>query len=200
MGQECDCKLRLGGKTFAGRAQLETDFMLFRGGERLKVLLKEMTGVKASNGVLAFECPGGLAALELGVQAEKWAKKILNPPTLLEKLGVKPNVTIALEGEFDPEFSAQIKPQVRKPSKGKADLFFYAAAQTGDLARIPSLKSRLKPGGALWIVYPKGISAIREAEVITAGRAAGLKDTKVARFSDSHTALRFSLSQGTGKP
>jgi hypothetical protein len=61
------------------------------------------------------------------------------------------------------------------------------------------LKSRLKPGGALWIVYPKGVSAIREAEVITAGRGAGLKDTKVARFSDTHAALRFSFSQDPSK-
>jgi hypothetical protein len=199
MGQESDCKLRLGGRTFAGRAQLETDFLFFRGGqrlsERLKVPLKDMTGVKAKDGVLTFECSNGPAALELGAQAEKWAKKILNPPTLLEKLGAKPGLTVALEGKFAPEFSAQIKAQTGKPPKGKAGLLFYAAAQSSDLERIPSLKSRLKPGGALWIVYPKGISAIREAEVIAAGRAAGLKDTKVARFSDTHTALRFSFPE-----
>jgi hypothetical protein len=197
MGQECDCKLRLGRRTFTGRAQLETDFILFRGGERppqrLKVPLKDVTGVKAIDGVLTFESPDGLAALELGSQAEKWAKKILNPPTLLEKLGVKPGLTIALEGKFEPEFPAQIKPQLAE-TKTKADLLFYAAAKTSDLGRIRGLKSRLKPGSALWIVYPKGISAIREAEVIAAGRAAGLKDTKVARFSDTHTALRFSGS------
>lgn len=195
MGQECDCKLRLGGRTFTGRAQLETDFILFRGGERLKALLKDLTGVKANEGVLTFEFPGGLAALELGPQAEKWAERILHPPTLLEKLGAKPGLAIALEGEFAPEFPAQIKAEIGPPAKAKADLLFYAAAKTSDLGRITSLKSKLKPGGALWIVYPKGISAIRETEVIAAGRAAGLKDTKVARFSDTHTALRFSSSK-----
>lgn len=194
MGQECHCKLRLGGRTFTGRVQLETDFILFRGGERLKAWFKDLTDVKANDGVLTFEYPGGKAALELGAQAEKWARKILNPPTLLEKLGVKPGLTIALEGQFDPEFSAQIKTQCAESSKAKADLLFYAVAQTRDLARIPSLKSRLKPGGALWVVYPKGIAAIREAEIIAAGRAAALKDTKVARFSGAHTALRFSFS------
>jgi hypothetical protein len=45
---------------------------------------------------------------------------------------------------------------------------------------------------ALWVVYPKGVEAIREIEVIEAGRSAGLKHTKVARCSDTHTALRFS--------
>jgi hypothetical protein len=190
MGQECDCKLRLGGRTFTGRAQLETDFLLFRGGERLKVPLKDLTSVAANDGVLTLQFPGGPAALELGAQAEKWAKKILHPPTLLEKLGVKPGLLIALEGEFDPEFQAQIG----RPATAKADLLFYAATGTSDLAQIPRLISKLKPGGAIWIIYPKGVPAIRETEVIAAGRAAGLKDTKVVRFSDTHTALRFSFS------
>jgi hypothetical protein len=190
MGQECDCNLRLRGMTFAGRAQLETDFVLFRGGERLKVPLKDLTSVAASDGVLTLQFPGGPAALELGPQAEKWARKILHPPTLLEKLGVKPGLAIALEGDFGPEFQAQ----TGQPAKAKVDILFYAAAKAGDLARIPRLKSRLEPGGALWIVYPKGVTAIRETEVIAAGRAAGLKDTKVARFSDTCTALRFSFS------
>ena len=49
----------------------------------------------------------------------------------------------------------------------------------------------LKPDGALWIVYPKGVPEIREMDVLLAGREAGLKDTKVASFSATHTALRF---------
>ncbi|MGA7237283.1 MAG: hypothetical protein WBY44_16475 [Bryobacteraceae bacterium] len=195
MGQECNCTLRRGGRSFTGRAQLETDFLLFRGGERLKVPLKDLTSVAANGGVLTLQFPGGPATLELGAQAEKWADKILHPPTLLEKLGVKPGLAIGLEGEFDQDFQDQLGP----PVKAKADLLFYAASKTSDLARIPRLISKLKPGGAIWIVYPKGVSAIREAEVIAVGRAAGLKDTKVARFSDTHTALRFSISKDTGK-
>jgi hypothetical protein len=41
------------------------------------------------------------------------------------------------------------------------------------------------------VVYPKGVQTIREIEVLDAGRTAGLKDTKVASFSPTHTALRF---------
>lgn len=97
-------------------------------------------------------------------------------------------MSIAVEGEFPADFLAQIG----AAGKGKADLLLFAASKTGELARIAKLKSRLKPGGAIWVVYPKGVAAIREIEVIEAGRAAGLKDTKVARFSETHTALRFS--------
>jgi hypothetical protein len=188
MGQECDCKMRLGRRTSTGRAQLETDFLLFRGDERLKIMLCDLTGVRESDGVLTLEFPGGPAAFELGAAAAKWASKILHPPTLLEKLGVKPGLSIAVEGEFDAGFLAQLMPL----AKGKTDLLFFSAAAKEDLSRIARLKSRLNPGGAMWVVYPKGVKAIRGIEVIEAGRAAGLKDTKVARFSETHTALRFS--------
>jgi len=74
---------------------------------------------------------------------------------------------------------------------GKAEVVFFAAAATRDLARMSKLKSWLKPAGALWVVYPKGVAAIREIEVLEAGRAAGFTDTKVTRFSATHTALKF---------
>jgi hypothetical protein len=188
MGLECDCKLRLGGCASAGRAQLETDFVLFRGAERLKVQLRDLTAVQAKDGVLRLEFPGGPAELDLGAAAAKWADKILHPPTLFEKLGVKPGISIAIEGDFDAEFRRQAGPT----SKCKVDLLFYAASQTSDLARLARLQTRLNRAGAIWVVFPKGVQVIREKEVIEAGRAAGLKDTKVARFSQTHTALRFS--------
>ena len=63
--------------------------------------------------------------------------------------------------------------------------------EAGELAQVRKLIARLKPNGGLWVVYPKGIRAITEMDVINAGRAAGLKDNKVASFSTTHTALRF---------
>jgi hypothetical protein len=41
------------------------------------------------------------------------------------------------------------------------------------------------------VVYPRGCKEIRENDVMAAGKSAGLTDNKVARFSDTHTALRF---------
>ena len=75
--------------------------------------------------------------------------------------------------------------------RGKADLIFFAAERTEDLKDVARLSTAMKADGGLWVVYPKGVSAIREGEVLAAGRAAGLKDTKVASFSATHTALRF---------
>jgi hypothetical protein len=191
MGQELACTLRYRKKAFAGKAYLETAFILFRGDERLKIAFDELTGVQAADGILKLEFAEGPAHFELGAAAEKWARKILHPPTRLEKLGVKPGLSIAVEGELEPRFLSEIG-EIAGP-KAKADLLFFAAQKTADLARIGKLKARLNPRGALWVVYPKGIAAIREVEVIGAGRAAGLKDNKVAGFSATHTALRFAL-------
>ncbi|SPE25854.1 conserved hypothetical protein [Candidatus Sulfopaludibacter sp. SbA3] len=175
MGQELDCKLRLKKRVLTGRALLETDHLLFRGEERLKVLFKDLTSVRATGGVLKLEFPGGPMELELGAAAEKWAHKILHPPSRLDKLGVKGGLSAKLAGAFDDDFLAELRQRdvSADAAKGKRDLVFFAAQKTADLRKLSKLCADLKPAGALWVIYPKGVTAIREIEVIEAGRAAG---------------------------
>ncbi len=192
MGQELECRARFHGRSMEGRAQLETDFILFQGPERIKVGFCELTGVKAQGGVLRLEFAGGPAELELGAATEKWARKILNPRSRMEKLGVKAGLAVRLVGEFPPDFGNEIKErQAVAVTNGTCDLLFVAATKSADLAQIRKRKAELKPGGALWVVYPKSVPEIREVEVIQMGRAAGMKDVKVVRFSPTHTGLKF---------
>jgi len=191
MGQELNCRLHYHRRTLAGKAFLETDYVLFRGPERLKVPFKDLTGVKAADGILKLEFAGGPAAFELGPAAAKWAAKILHPPSRLDKLGVKPGLAVRLVGKLEAAFLEELRERKTVPARGQASLLFFAAETKADLAKIPKLAAGLQPDGALWVVYPKGVTAIREIDVIGAGRAAGLKDTKVAGFSATHTALKF---------
>jgi hypothetical protein len=196
VGQELECKARIQRRgRMLGKAQLETDYVLFRGRQRFKVSFGELTGVKADSGILKLEFAGGPAELELGDAAEKWARKILNPPSLMDKLGVKPGLTVRLVGEFDDVesgFPQEIaKRQAVAVAKGKCDLLFLGAGTAAHLDRIGKLKADLKPGGVIWVVYPKGVPQITEIQVIQAGRAAGMKDVKVVRFSATHTGLKF---------
>jgi len=190
MGQELDCRLHYQNRTLGGKAYLETDHLLFRGEDRLKVALGDLTAVRAVDGLLQLEFPGGPAALELGPAAEKWARKILQPPTRAGKLGIKPGMSVRLAGQFDADFLEELE-DCTIVTKGEADLVFYAASSNRDLARFEKLTKWLKSSGALWVVYPKGAAAIREIEVLAGGRAAGLKDVKVASFSPTHSALKF---------
>jgi hypothetical protein len=189
MGQELACRMQYQHRSLAGKAYLETDHILFRGDERVKIPLKDLKAVTAKSGILTLEFAGGPATLELGAAAEKWAKKILHPPTRADKLGVKPGLAVRLHGEFDSDFLEELSDT--QIVKSKADLIFFLAADRKALDRIPKLLLELKPAGVLWVVYPKGVPAIREVEVIHAGRHAGLKDVKVASFSPTHTALKF---------
>jgi len=195
MGQELECTMRHRHRTLTGKAQLETDYLLFRSppSDRLKILFKDLTAVKASAGVLKLEFAEGPAEFELGRAAEKWAAKILHPPSRLDKLGVKPGLKVRLVGEFEPDFRRELaERQAEAPEpRAKTDLLFFAAETAADLKRMGKLAAGIEADGALWVVYPKGVTAIREIEVLQTGREAGLKDVKVARFSETHTALKF---------
>jgi hypothetical protein len=82
---------------------------------------------------------------------------------------------------------------LKTPRAGAADIVFYGADRRQALARLDATRRALKPTGALWIIRPKGSGAITEAEVIAAGRQAGLVDVKVVSFSATHTAEKFMI-------
>ena len=195
MGAEKACKLRVGRKVSSGTALLETDYLLFRGEERLHVPFADVRGVTAKDGVLHLSLPKGEVALELGAVAARWAEKIARPKGIVEKLGVKAGAKVSVVGTFEPAFVKDVEATGARMvvgAKGSGhDHVLFAAERVADLAKIAPLSARLTPAGGVWVVYPKGKKDIGEADVLAAGRAAGLKDVKVARFSETHTALRF---------
>jgi hypothetical protein len=164
--------------------------LIFRGDFRLSIPLKSIQSVEAADGVLRVTSPAGTAVFTLGARAEKWAHKIRNPPTLADKLDIKQRLRVSLVG-----VSVDLEGRITDVAEGKAakesDLIFFGAVQDKDLAKLPSLQKSLKRNGAIWVVYPKGRKEITEIGVLQAGREAGLVDVKVARFSDTHTALKF---------
>jgi hypothetical protein len=195
MGNEVVCKLRYEGKTFSGKAVLETAEVIFRGERRVKIPFGSITGLEARDGELHVRTKEGPAVLELGAQAERWREKIANPKTLLEKLGVKKGESVSLHGRFPEDFVVSLKKQgsaIVQEKDSKDVSWHFLAAETGrDLQKVKSLSGALRKGAVLWIVYPKGLMTVTEHDVRGAGLKAGLTDIKVARFSDTHTALKF---------
>jgi hypothetical protein len=116
---------------------------------------------------------------------------------LIDKLGVKAGQKIAVLGVEGAEFLTDLAAPVPDYSRGKrianADLIFFSAEAADDLANLNSLLHSIQKTGAIWVVYPKGQKHIREIDVITAGKSAGLTDNKVCSFSPTHTALRFCI-------
>jgi hypothetical protein len=116
---------------------------------------------------------------------------------LIDKLGVKSGQKIAVLGVEGAEFLKGLAARAPDYSRGKtiagADLIFFSAEAVTDLANLKSLSRSISKDGAIWVVYPKGQTHIREIDVINAGKSAGLTDNKVCSFSATHTALRFCI-------
>jgi hypothetical protein len=197
VGSELKCTVRFGKKTSEGKALLETNEVLFRGGFRLKIPFATIKSAKAVDGELHLQTADGLAILEIGPAAEKWRDKILHPKTRLEKIGLKPGAKVSLLGSFDTDFLGELKTLAPSVTKNKvaagSETIFFTANSQKELSSVAKIAKSLKGAAALWIVYPKGQKTITENDVIAAGRKSGLKDVKVVGFSVTHTALKFIL-------
>lgn len=165
---------------------LESEELVVRGKPRLRIPLREVRSVAAEDGRLSVAWSGGEASFELGEpRASRWAERIRNPRTLADKLGLREGLRVGVEG-VEHELLAGYGPP--EPS---ADLLFLGAESRADLERVEALAQLLAPDGGLWIVAPKGRPDPTENDVLSAGRVAGLKDVKVAKFSETHTAHKF---------
>ncbi|HEV8144903.1 MAG TPA: hypothetical protein VGP79_00905 [Bryobacteraceae bacterium] len=194
MGQETNCKARFDKQVSDGHAMLETDYVLFRGDFRVKIPFKSIRKVKATGDWLKIDSAEGALELDLGpAAASKWEQKILHPPSRLDKIGVKPGHKVVILGVSDTTLAGELTERgatiVKRAGPG-TDIVFFGAGKMLDLDRLESLKIAIHPAGAVWIVYPKGVKAITQNDVMAATKAAGLVDTKVCAFSATHTALK----------
>lgn len=174
-----------------GKLLWEPPKLIFRGavrgiyqGHALRNLRTEGDDLVLSDGTRFTLEPG---------QAEKWLHAIQNPPTRLDKLGVKPGMTVVVDGVEDEDFIAELETRVelREAEEG-IDLLFLAVEDLADFDRLEDWRGALAAKGAVWIVAQKGKGApLKDVEILEVVRGLGFVDTKVCAFSQSHTALRF---------
>ena len=128
-------------------------------------------------------------------QHDDTVERVYSTP-LLDKLGVKPGIRVAVINVDDPDFLNALGERTSDVTMGPplpgTDLVFLGADTLDELERIAVLRSALVPNGAIWVVSRKGKAAtLRDIEVIDAAKSVGLVDNKVASFSATHTALRL---------
>ena len=195
MGAEAKCTATISGKKAVGKALLETDELIFRGEDvRLKIPYKSVSSIDAKDGVLHIAWLSGVASFELGAAAVKWADRIRNPPTRIDKLDVKPGQLVLFVGIRDSTLREEIETRgamvLARPIQ-PVDAIFVAANERADLRRLATVQNFLKRDGAIWVIRPKGSPNISENDVMAAGKDVGLVDVKVVRFSETHTAEKF---------
>jgi hypothetical protein len=195
MGYEARCTLRIGNEVSRGTAILEHQDLIFRGATRLAIPLATIASAVADDGTLTVRFGRTTAVFDIGAVASRWADRITNPPSRLDKLGVKPGLSVIVIGERHADLMRELKARgariCRSAPAGGSDLVFYGASSRDMLDRVREVKRSLKPNGALWVIRPKGSAAITESEVMAAGKNAGLVDVKVVSFSATHTAEKF---------
>ena len=193
MGNEIECGAIVDGAADRGKALLESDYLLFRGTSRVKLMFVGLRSVDAVDGVLTLTDDNHAVVLELGSQAQRWADKIRNPKSLLDKLGVIGGEPVTLIDVSDESFLALLSERGAAVVADVADarLTFLQVETLGELTQVASLAAAITAGAALWIIAPKGRAHIKDVSVIVAGRGAGLVDVKVCSFSATHTALKF---------
>lgn len=195
MGYEAKCVAHANGLRSQGTARLEHKTIEFRGEFRFSIPLGAVRDVSASKGRLRIVSSDLTADFELGASADKWAAIIRHPKSRAEKLGIKAGQVVAVVALKTPDFMRELEQAGARVETRVAarscDAVFYGANCTKDLDKLEALKQGLTRSGALWVVRPKGVREITEAQVMAAGKSAGLVDVKVVSFSETHTAEKF---------
>ena len=195
MGREAKTEYDDGRERTAVKAHLDSLYLQLTGGKKLTVALGDVKAAVVEGDQLKISAGKTKFALALGVrEAELWRKKILSPPGLGEKLGFKAGKSVTLIGALPNEvvaaakgFDAQL---LGVPTSLKGDIA-VVVLPAGKEAQVIKRASRgLGSSTALWLVYAKG-RAVNGDDIIGLARGGGLKDTKVARVSEAHAALRF---------
>ncbi len=192
MGEEVAGTVTVGGQKVTVRGDFASDHVTFSGGRRGEVAYKLIEVVSTSKGILRLRVDGLIMEFPLGQKVDRLANKIRKPPTLMEKLGVKVGMRVAAVGvQKTLERQLEAAAPLPKGQSGPLDLLFVGVRTLDGLESLATLRSRVAANGGLWVVYPKGKRDLRESDVLAAGRALGLKDVKVARVSETQTALKF---------
>lgn len=82
------------------------------------------------------------------------------------------------------------------PLSAGADVIFIGLRAPADLQLVGRAEPFMARDGAVWVIHPRGDEPVNQTDVLAAGRAAGLLDVKVVRFSDNQTARRFVIPPG----
>ncbi|PVM91848.1 DUF3052 family protein [Caulobacter endophyticus] len=204
MGKEARAWGQLTDGESDGKLLWEPPKLIFRGAVRGIYQGHALRGIRAEGNDVVLS-DGTRFTLDPG-QADKWVRAILNPPTRLDKLGVKPGMTVVVDGVDDEAFLEELAGRVEaQVGPGEdfedVDLLFLGVGDLAELDRLEDLSGVLAARGAIWIVAEKGKGApLKDAEILAAARGAGFVDTKVCAFSRTHTALRFVRGKGASAP
>jgi len=195
MGIETTCRVETEAGAGEAKVLLETEELIVRGALKARIPLKSVEAAVVDGRKLIVSHGKSRTVLHLGPQAARWADRILNPRSRLEKLGVKPGMVVSCQGITDTALKDELTSAGATVSWGRikkdSDLILLGVERDAELSRIAPAVASVRPDGAIWVIHPKGKEGVKDTAIFGAGREAGLVATKVAKFSESHTAEKL---------
>jgi hypothetical protein len=192
MGLETVCRVKLNSEISEGKAHCGDGELEFRGEFKIRWKWSDLERVSSTDGVLIAVRGAEIAEFHLGDSATKWEHAIKNPKSRLDKLGLKPDHKYAAWGEFDETFAAELTQVAGNPAtEGPYDIVFVRLTTQDDLTDLSKARDAIAKNGAVWAVWLKGKKELTETHIRSYALANGLVDVKVARFSDTLSALKL---------
>lgn len=194
MGLEAKTIAIVGRKRHEGKLHLDSKSLTFKAGDfQWAAELGTSIVASASRDRLIVEQGGGKVSFEIGPSATKWVEKILNPPSRLTKLGVKPDHQLWVSKGFSKSFSDELRQHGATTTRQveKCQLAFWKVTNRQQLIEFHDLADRLPEGVNIWIVWTKGSQTIGQTDVMTMAKELGFGPSKTAAFDDDHSSMRF---------
>lgn len=113
----------------------------------------------------------------------------------LDKLGVKPGMRVALVGLEDAAFRRELRGRTTDVAEARprkdTEMILFAVNGPAPLQRLSTLQRAILRSGAIWVLWPKGQTHIKEDMIRAAAIARGLVDIKVIAFSETLSGLKL---------
>lgn len=190
------CRALIKGVELIGTLHVDSTSLSFRS-EAVKwsIQVGKGTNAKTVDQDLVVSRGSKKATFSVGVKAEKWVQKILDPPTLATKLGIKPGQRFWLSGDFATSFLEELKTQDRKASRGPGSCQIALILMTDrtDLKQFDKALKSCVAGTHIWAVWPKGKKVFGQSDVIQKARDHGIGPGKGISFDAIHSAMRFTV-------
>jgi len=192
MGKEAQAILEVNGSAVTVKALLESTELILRGALRRRIARDQLRQARVEGDALVFEAGGESLCLRLGADtAVRWLRALQTPPpTLADKLGLKPGVRALCLGPCaDAALQAAVS-AYRVENPADATLLIAELNEARDLEAVLAVEAT-QPGLPIWTVYRKGPVAFGDTAIRALLRARGFVDSKSCAVSEPLTATRY---------
>ncbi|HVJ85103.1 MAG TPA: DUF3052 family protein [Caulifigura sp.] len=195
MGAETEITIREGQSKRTAKVHLDSETLTIAGRPRTAIPLKSVEWATAIDGVLSIHVDGRTIDFVIGNDAAKWQEKILHPPSLMKKLGIKDDHVVVTRRIDDKPLLEELRGAAgsvqSRFGKSPVSVVLVWMKTREQLDELLDLVSHLAEGGFLWVLWSRGGKVVQENDIREAALRVGLVDVKVCKVSEAFSGLKL---------